>query len=149
MMGHTAHVLDEATGEPLWSYEPVVTGTRAYLGPPVVVDGIWYLPADELHALDAATGQHLWSFDANHAQDSPVVADGMVFVKSLSGPFYALDAATGAPLWSLQQDWQLSSVLVVDGVLYTHSLDGFVHTLVYFGAIDTFYCCQATRAWPV
>ena len=129
MLGHsTALALDEVTGEPLWSYEPVVTGIQAYLRPPVVVDGIWYLVADELHALDAATGQHLWSFDVNYPGDSPVVAAGMVFVRSIFGSTYALDAANGALLWSLTPDWRLGSVLVVDGVLYANSLTGDFHT---------------------
>ena len=127
--GYTAHALDEATGEPLWSYEPVVTGTRAYLSPPVVVDGIYYLPADELHALDAATGQRLWSSDVRHPSEEAVVSDGMVFVTDILGSLYALDAATGASVWSLaEEDWGLTAVQVVDGILYAHSLTGFVHT---------------------
>ena len=127
MRGHaTALALDEVTGEPLWSYEPVITGTRAYLDPPVVVDGIWYLLADELHALDAATGQHLWSFNVDAT--SHVVAAGMVFVHSIFGSTYALDAASGAPVWSLPRDSDLTATLVLDGVLYAHSLTGHVHT---------------------
>ena len=128
MSGYTALALDEATGEPLWSYEPVVTGVRAYLRAPVVVEGIWYLAADELHALDAATGQQLWSFDANRAADSPVIAAGRVFVHDLFGSTHALDAANGAPVWSLSRDWQLTSVLVAGGVLYAHSPTGHIHT---------------------
>lgn len=127
--GYTSHALDEATGEPLWSYEPVVTGTRAYLSPPVVVDGIYYLPADELHALDAATGQRLWSSDVRYPSEESVVSDGMVLVTDIFGALYALDAATGASVWSLaEEDWDLTAVQVVDGILYAHSLTGFVHT---------------------
>ena len=126
--GHTALALDEATGEPLWSYEPFVTGSRPDGRPPVVVDGIWYLPADELHALDAATGQHLWSSDVDAPRDGGVVAAGMVFVLSSLGSTYALDAANGAPVWSLPWDLYLESVLVVDRVLYARSLKGHVHT---------------------
>ena len=93
---HTALAFDEMTGELLWSYEPVINDiTTSYLWPPVVVDGVWYFPADELHALDAATGLPLWSADVYQASEALTVAGGMVFVTSALGDLYALDTATG------------------------------------------------------
>ncbi len=114
----TAQALDEPTGELIWSYKPVITGTRPYLRAPAVVDGVWYLPADELHALDAATGSLLWSAGVDLTIGSPVAAGDMVFATSISGDLYALDAATGEVAWTSENGGQLQ---IVDGKLYSHS----------------------------
>ena len=115
---HTAQALDETTGELIWSYKPVITGTRAYLRAPAVVDGICYLPADELHALDAAIGSLLWSAEVDLGIGTPVVAGDMVFATSIFGDLYALEATTGDVAWTSERGGRLQ---MVDGILYSHS----------------------------
>ena len=116
----TAQAFNEMTGELLWSYEPVITGITSYLWTPIVVDGIWYFPADELHALDAETGLPLWSADVYQALETLVVADGMVFATSTLGDFYALDTATGDVAWTHRRAGGRTQV--ADGVVYSHSI---------------------------
>ncbi len=81
-------------------------------------------------ALDPATGAILWQVpdpgystvhSANHALSmGPVtVANGVVYVASMSGYMYGLDAATGATLWSFKAPGSVNSApAIVNGVLY-------------------------------
>ena len=155
---NTAHALDEATGEPLWSYGTERFPARDF--PAVVIDGIYYFsPDSHIYALDTATGQPIWSYEADDMiNTAPVVAEGVVYVGSESGHFYALDAATGTLVWSLEAvdlaldslrsslgtgstggpskemvlmggNLVLDSPVVADGVLYTESSDGYLRAL--------------------
>ena len=97
---NTAYALDEATGEEIWSY-----GTEKFPAvdhPAVVSDGVYYFaPDSNLYALDVTTGHMRWYYPADDLiTDVPVVAEGMVLVRSESGVFHALNAATGSPVWS-------------------------------------------------
>ena len=101
---NTAYALDEATGEEIWSY-----GTEMFPAidhPAVVVDGVYYFaPDSNLYALDVTTGHFNWYYVADDLiTDVPVVAEGMVYVRSESGVFHALSAATGSPVWTWEND---------------------------------------------
>jgi polyvinyl alcohol dehydrogenase (cytochrome) len=81
-------------------------------------------------ALDAATGNILWEapdpgqstvFPGDHALAlGPLaVANGVVYVPSMSGHMYALDAASGATLWSFQAPGSVNAApAIVGGTLY-------------------------------
>jgi len=81
-------------------------------------------------ALDPATGAILWQVpdpgmstvhEDHHALAmGPVtVANGVVYVASMSGYMYALDAATGATLWSFEAPGSVNAApAVVNGSLY-------------------------------
>ncbi len=128
---NTAYALREATGEEIWSY-----GTEMFPAidhPAVVVDGVYYFaPDSNLYALDVTTGHMNWYYPADGLiTDAPVVAEGMVFVRSESGVFHALSAATGGPVWSWENtDSALRSPTVVNGFLVAESQDGNLRALV-------------------
>jgi polyvinyl alcohol dehydrogenase (cytochrome) len=81
-------------------------------------------------ALDPQTGAILWQVPdpgmstvnkGEHALPlGPVtVANGVVYVPSMSGYMYALDATSGATLWSFMAPGSVNAApAVVDGVLY-------------------------------
>jgi len=81
-------------------------------------------------ALDPATGAILWQvpdpgYSTIHPKDpalslGPVtVANGVVYVASMSGYMFALDGATGATLWSFQAPGSVNAApAVVNGTLY-------------------------------
>ena len=120
---NTAYALDEATGEEIWSYGtekfPAVQITRQSSS-----DGVYYFaPDSNLYALDVTTGHMRWYYPADDLiTDVPVVAEGMVLVRSESGVFHALNAATGSPVWSWENtDSALRSPTVVNGFLIAES----------------------------
>lgn len=66
----------------------------------------------------------------NGIVDSPVVANGIMYVGSLSGTIYALDAITGTLLWQHSLPGQIwSTAAVVQGIVYIGSTDGNVYAL--------------------
>jgi outer membrane protein assembly factor BamB len=67
-----------------------------------------------------------WAFTAaGPIVASPVVADGVVYVGSLSGHLYAVDTATGREKWNFKSSMPIaSSVAVADGVVYFVSSAG-------------------------
>jgi len=89
-----------------------------------------WLYSDSEVNLDAATGNILWEapdpgqstvFPGDHALAlGPLaVANGVVYVPSMSGHMYALDAASGATLWSFQAPGSVNAApAIVGGTLY-------------------------------
>jgi polyvinyl alcohol dehydrogenase (cytochrome) len=73
-------------------------------------------------ALDAATGKILWQTpDPARAQamGSVSVANGVLYVPSISGNMHALDSATGRMLWTFQSGGAvLDGPAIVDGTLF-------------------------------
>ena len=75
------------------SYEPVVIGTRMFVGS--MVDG-------SLTALDTATGRELWRFYANGPiRLAPVAFDDRVCFGSDDGWLYCIDATDGRLVWKV------------------------------------------------
>ena len=128
---NTAYALDETTGEEIWSY-----GTEMFPAvdhPAVVVDGVYYFAPDtNLYTLDVTTGQVNWRYVADDIiTDAPVVAGGMVLVRSESGVLHAVDTGTGGLAWSWEStDSALRSPTVLDGLLIAESADGNLRVLV-------------------
>jgi len=81
-------------------------------------------------ALNPATGAILWQvpdpgqstvepFENAYAIGPVTVANGVVYVPSMSGHMYALNAATGATLWSFEAPGSVNAApAVVNGTLY-------------------------------
>ena len=103
-------------------------------------------------ALDPATGAILWQVPdrgwstvhpGQHALAmGPVtVANGVVYVASMSGYMYALDAATGATLWSFRAPGSVNAApAVVNGTLYWGTgYHNFPSTAPLGTASNTFY----------
>ncbi|MDA0588991.1 MAG: PQQ-binding-like beta-propeller repeat protein [Planctomycetota bacterium] len=75
------------------SYEPVVLGSRMFVGS--MVDG-------SLTAFDTATGKELWRFYTNGpVRLAPVAFDGQVCFGSDDGWLYNVDAETGKLRWKV------------------------------------------------
>ena len=128
---NTAYALDEATGEEIWSYGTEMLPARDHRA--VLADGVYYFaPDSNLYALDVATGHVNWHYVADGLiTDAPVVAEGMVFVRSESSVFHAVDTATGGLAWSWENtDSALRSPTVLNGFLIAESADGNLRVLV-------------------
>jgi eukaryotic-like serine/threonine-protein kinase len=96
----------------------VATGRRVRRA--VVVDGeIIIGVGSDVRAFSATDGHQLWSFDTgNDVQDTPAVADGLVFVGSDTGRLYALDLQHGRVRWIYRAISSLRiSPAVADGVV--------------------------------
>ncbi|HII98680.1 MAG TPA: PQQ-binding-like beta-propeller repeat protein [Methanoregula sp.] len=99
----TVYALDAATGVPVWSYDmhAYVDSwvTPAYANDVVYVTGNYYDSIHETHwsnlvALNAATGEKLWNYSTETLLGSPVLYDGVVYVRSQDGWLYALGNAS-------------------------------------------------------
>jgi outer membrane protein assembly factor BamB len=63
-----------------------------------------------------------WSYATGGQIDSsPVVADGVMYVRSSDGNLYALSAATGSKLWSYPTNAQTGSPAIANGIVYLAS----------------------------
>jgi polyvinyl alcohol dehydrogenase (cytochrome) len=73
-------------------------------------------------AIDIATGRVIWQIPepSNAVAAAAVsVANGVVYIVSLTGIMYALDAATGGPLWQFQgAASSIAGPAIVDGTVY-------------------------------
>lgn len=114
-----------------WTYED----GNASTGPPVVADGVAYLPTNgALVALDTTTGDEQWRFTpSDHPWIAPpVVHDGMVYVTEVTTDgVYALDANSGEEVWSFADAGNvdagvhlLAGERIFEPVLYAGSENG-------------------------
>jgi outer membrane protein assembly factor BamB len=127
--------LDAATGEERWRVS-VGAGIVRSLGSAAVVDGTVYCvdlsrrawEPTWLHAWDAATGEERWRFgpDAGVTLSGfPVVADGIIYLKTGETLVYAVDAATGETHARFDLGGVVSTDLAVaDGVIHAGTEDG-------------------------
>ena len=74
-------------------------------------------------------GHLVWRYKTGGVYSSPVVAGGVVYVRSGAGYVYALEAATGALVWRYKTGGVYSSPVVAGGVVYVRSGAGYVHAL--------------------
>jgi outer membrane protein assembly factor BamB len=81
-----------------------------------------------VYALNVAEGTVAWSFNTgNIVRSSPAVANGVVYVGSVSSNIYARDASSGAPLQTVTISAIESSPAVANGAVYVGGLDGKLH----------------------
>ena len=145
--------LDAASGKILWStapgpgstlggieWGPATDGKRIYVaeenfnGIPYPIPGGGTITTGSWAALDPATGNVLWQaadpshnlFGGGNALGPVSVANGVLYVPSMSGTMRALDAANGKTLWSFQAAGSVNTgAVVVNGVVYWGS--GYAH----------------------
>jgi eukaryotic-like serine/threonine-protein kinase len=140
--------LDAQTGKRQWRYQHEdgswIESSAVYL------DGVLYVgssDATKLLAHDAGSGEVLWSFRTEGwSWGTPTVADGSVYIGSISAPsyadsmqanFYAVDRQTGEEQWRFTPEaidgfvggGVFSRAVVVDGVIYVAALDGYLYGL--------------------
>jgi len=72
------HALNANTGAKLWSY---ATGNQVYTSPAVGNGVVYATSGDHLYALNADTGTLLWSYLIGPDHSSPIIADGVVYVR--------------------------------------------------------------------
>jgi glucose dehydrogenase len=98
----TLYAISASTGALLWLNQPEADGTWGASA--AVANGVVYLgfndhhsgAANGLYAFNERTGALLWKYQTGVEEDSPVVANGVVYV--LQDGLIALNASTGEPL---------------------------------------------------
>jgi outer membrane protein assembly factor BamB len=137
-------------GNVLWSKEPedMITAPPAAYGKKVV-----FITAEEdVLALDLETGDPIWTthlggeplmddVSLDTGPSSPAIADGKVYVGTLSGIFTCLDLENGGILWQYQTGGAIvSPAAIADERIYVGSTDG---TLYCFGIDPETYFTKA------
>lgn len=132
---------DAQTGVQRWSYTS--PDFPAGFQEPSVANGVVYVATNsdsKLFALNEQTGSLKWSvvlgnpppqnsFAQPSTNESPLVANGVVYAGGNDGKWYAFDAASGETLWSFatastdQQNgfWGYSSGVAGNGIVYFYS----------------------------
>ncbi|MEI7767929.1 MAG: PQQ-binding-like beta-propeller repeat protein [Phycisphaerae bacterium] len=122
------HLLDPATGKPIWS-APV----EGSAGQATCTEKLVYLGDEDgfMRCLDLATGKERWQFATQQTiVGAPLLADGRIYFGSYNHKVYALDADTGKELWSFTTDAEVHAPpRLVDNMLLVGGCDGFVRWL--------------------
>lgn len=143
--GGYVYALNAATGGIIWSFR---TADTVYASP-AVVNNIVYVNSDNgtLFAINAATGTELWRACfgvGDHADDSPAVAYGIVYVGARNG-YYAFNASNGSQLWSFSTT---HSPRQTTG--YVYSSPAVAGGTVYYGSFDSYlYALNASTGQPI
>ena len=124
--GHNASVqaINRSTGEIIWTQTVVEEGFDEAASSPAVADGkVFFGTVNQgsLFALEAKNGTQLWRADmrGNLVSQSPLVANGAVFVGSSAGDFMAVNTSNGSRLWNFTVHSDISSSgAIVNGVAY-------------------------------
>lgn len=114
--------LNSSTGSLIWRIS--LSGNGG--GSPIVVDDTVYISeSGYVYALNAQDGTLRWSRDLQYlsnTDNSPAVADGILYISCQSDLFYALDAETGASIWNSTIGPSCHSTAVVsNGIVYVGS----------------------------
>jgi outer membrane protein assembly factor BamB len=139
------YALNTANGALIWSSR---IGDPIYSSP-AVVNGVVYVVSDNggVYALRAGDGSQIWQANVgsgtDHTDNSPAVANGMVYVGARNG-YYALNAADGTQIWLFTSPYSTrqvtgyfySSPAVVGNIVYCCYCDGYTFALnAYDGSI--------------
>ncbi|GAB4022226.1 outer membrane protein assembly factor BamB family protein [Spirosoma koreense] len=134
---HVFYALDAKTGTKKWEFATGPRPSSRYI--PAVSNGTVYVFGDNrqiLYALDARTGAKKWtatskSFAANGGwYNTPLVADGLVYVGGTDTTLYALDALSGAKKWNFRAGSGFyTQPAIADGIVYAGSYDGKLYAL--------------------
>jgi outer membrane protein assembly factor BamB len=95
------YALNADNGALIWAHQ---TGSQVYASP-AVVNNVVYANSDNgsVYALSANDGSEIWHANigvGDHADASPAVSGGIVYVVARSG-LYAFNATSGLEVWSL------------------------------------------------
>ncbi|MCD4847003.1 MAG: PQQ-binding-like beta-propeller repeat protein [Candidatus Aegiribacteria sp.] len=106
--GNFVYSLDAATGDEIWKSSDTLlsvssmTAWNGLLFVSVPVPRRWN--EGSLYALDTSTGEIVWANKCGNIWDSsPVVADGTIYIGTMTGSLFAIDAATGTTVWESSQ----------------------------------------------
>jgi outer membrane protein assembly factor BamB len=130
----SVYALNAVTGEELWSFQ---TENPIYASP-TVVGNIVYINTDNgtVYALRTTDGTEIWQAyigsGSDHADDSPAVAYGIVYVGTRNG-YYAFNATTGQQIWFFTSPY---SPRQLTG--YVYSSPAVTGDTVYFGSYDSY-----------
>jgi uncharacterized repeat protein (TIGR01451 family) len=125
--------ISAATGAVNWQYNTGFSGDFGIYGSSALTGGLVIFESiggKKVYALNESDGSLAWSYTTNGGPNSPVVADGIVFVTSYSGAFLALNASSGSLLWSYPLGAPTGASAVV--------ANGMVFQPVNNGALDAF-----------
>jgi outer membrane protein assembly factor BamB len=143
--GGASHLiaLHAGDGKQLWStLLPPPTVTDDVLVPPLVADGMVYVPVnDRLFALHANNGNLAWQTDLNDLEiygsrgSQPfAVGGGLLFLGTKDGIFRALHAQDGTLAWSVTVGEDIGLPTLVNGNIYLQPQNG--HRIVALRAKD-------------
>jgi outer membrane protein assembly factor BamB len=110
--------LNASNGSVVWT---VHAGDGPVDGAPAISNGVVFAGSEggTLYALDAATGSEVWKAFVGSIQNSPIVANGVVYVaSSFLDAFPTTCSNPCAPLWYADVGARLSSPALVDGRIY-------------------------------
>jgi outer membrane protein assembly factor BamB len=114
--------LNTSNGVSLWHFAAQDTGSTW----PLEVNGTVYFSSSSdngsgtLYALRASDGHPIWQYKTGSYTNTPLVANGVVYINSDGGSLAALRASDGHQLWKRIIDANLiQSPQLVNGVLYT------------------------------
>jgi outer membrane protein assembly factor BamB len=134
--------LHAGDGKQLWSTLLPPAMTDYVFAPPLVADGMVYVPvSDRLFALHANNGELAWQTDLNDLEiyDSGVsqpfaAGGGLLFLGTKEGIFRALRAQNGKQAWSVTVGEDIGLPTLVDGQIYLRPQHG--HEIVALRAQD-------------
>jgi outer membrane protein assembly factor BamB len=113
--------LNTSNGAMLWHYAAKDTGSTW----PLEVNGVVYFSSSSnnmsgtLYALRASDGSTIWHYTTTGYTNTPVVANGIVYISLDGGTLAALRASDGHQVWKQTFDANLvQSPQLVNGVLY-------------------------------
>jgi outer membrane protein assembly factor BamB len=112
------HALDSADGRQLWSAPQVGNGGMAL----DIASRTLYTIGNGLHAINVANGAILWTQAGVPGDQTPAVADGVVYAESDAG-YRAYDAQSGSALWTgpVACDTGTAGPAVVNGDVFVGS----------------------------
>jgi outer membrane protein assembly factor BamB len=114
--------LNTSNGASLWHYAAKDTGSTW----PLEVNRVVYFSSSSdngsgtLYALRASDGSPIWQYKTGSYTNTPVVANGVVYINTDSGTLTALRASDGHQIWKRTIDANLvQTPQLVNGILYT------------------------------
>jgi outer membrane protein assembly factor BamB len=132
------YALNANNGALIWAFR---AGDQVYSSP-AIVNNVVYVVSDSgaVYALNAADGSEIWQANVgsgtDHTDNSPAVANGMVYVGARNG-YYAFNATDGSQIWFFASPYSArqvtgyfySSPAVVGNVVYCCYCDGYTFAL--------------------
>jgi hypothetical protein len=126
--------LNANTGALSWAFQ---TGKPVFASPSVVNNTV-YICSDDgtVYSLRTSDGSKIWQAyigsGTDHADDSPAVANGMVYIGSRNG-YYALNTTNGAQIWFFTSPYSQRQLTG-----YVYSSPAVAGNVVYFGSCDNY-----------
>ncbi len=129
-----AYALNASTGAPLW--QSAIGSPGEGINMPAVDNGVVFVVSGapypstqgEVVALDATTGATKWTaYTPFYGTSGLALANGMIYVSTISNGVYAFDEATGALKWQVSVAMGFSAPAVANGVVYVGAGTAYVY----------------------